>query len=284
MSRKRMMAALEWVVAALSASVVGGAPMGPPMGVLEEGQWSVGVEYGYQETDLQAYGTQARALRGASPTYTFELLEIRGLQASQVFGNVAYGVCDNWDLFLRLGVTDAQGDIAGGSMGQLTYDGDHGLAWGIGTRATFCQRGPWSFGGLTQVTWLDPGDSDFSAPDPDTAGMVSVGSIDVDMWRTQVGLAAVYQIDTFRFWAGPFLQFIEGGLDTHGRVLIDGIDSGSFRGSSDIEERSQAGIHFGTTWEMSNELNWWIESRLTGDSWSVGLGGVILPERLFNRR
>ncbi len=284
MGLRRIMAALGSVIVTLITSVATATtPMGTPIARVEEGRWAVGVEYGYGQTDLQAYGTYETALSGGSPVTTIELLEIQELRINTVLGSLAYGVCDNWDLFLRLGVADAQDDVVPSSTGRFNYGGGSGLAWGIGTRATFCQWGPWSFGGLMQVTWLDPGKSDFSSPDPDTAGMLSVGSADLNMWQTQVGLAAVYQIDTLHFWAGPFMQFVEGGLERSGRVLIDGVDSGSFRGSSDIEEQTQVGVHLGAAWEMSDELSWWIEGQVGSDSWSLGLGAVILPERLFTR-
>ncbi|MBN2128638.1 MAG: autotransporter domain-containing protein [Sedimentisphaerales bacterium] len=283
MSGKRARVAVGLILAAWGLSEAIGAPMGPPAAVLEEGRWAVGLEYGYGESDLRAYGLYTAALTGDDPVSAFEVLEIEGLRSSMVLASLAFGVCDNWDLFVRLGVADAQDDVAAGT-GRFAYGGGSGFAWGLGTRATFCQWGPWSFGGLAQVTWLDPGSSDFSATDPEAAGRVSVGRIDANLWQTQIGLAATYQIDTLHFWAGPYLEFSEGNLDRSGRILIDGLDSGSFQATGNIEERSQFGIHFGVTWEMSNALSWWTGGQATGDSWSVGFGGIIQPQQLFDRR
>jgi hypothetical protein len=285
MGQRRKVAVLSVVMGPLLASVAAGTvPVGPPLAGLEEGRWAIGLEYGYGEIDLHAYGTYVTAMSGVNPVTAAELLDIRGLRTNTILGNLAYGVCDNWDLFLRLGLADAQDDVIPDRKGRFRYGGGHGLAWGAGTRATFCQWGPWSFGGSAQVTWLYPGDSDFTVPDPDTAGMVWAGSADLELWQTQVSLAVAYQIDTLHFWAGPFLQFVEGQLDRGGRILIDGVNSGSFRGSSDIEEQTQVGIHLGAGWEMSDNLSWWLDGRFGGDSWSIGLGAALQPERLFPRR
>ncbi len=266
-----------------AATTLGSVPVGLPLAVLEEGRWAVNLEYGYRETDLRAYGLYTTALVGEDATSAFEILEIEGLRSNMVLAGLAYGVCDNWDVFARLGVADTEDDITG-SAGRFAYGGGSGCAWGLGTRATFCQWGPWSFSGLAQVTWLEPGGSEFSSTDPEAADRILTGTIDVDLWQTQVGLAAAYQIDTLHFWAGPFLEFAEGHLDRSGRILIDTVDSGSFRGTANIEERSQFGIHFGAAWEMSDAVNWWTGGQVTGDSWSVGFGGIVQPQQLFDRR
>jgi hypothetical protein len=66
--------------------------------------------------------------------------------------------------------------------------------------------------------------------------------------------------------------------------LIDGVDSGSFHATGNIEEQSQFGAHFGVTWEMSDALTWWTGGQVTGDSWSVGFGGILQPQQFFKHR
>jgi len=267
-----------------------GAPTGLPIGTVEESQWTVGLAYGYEEIDLEATGFSTRAIGAGAPTYAAEFIDVDGLQTNMLFGSLAYGVCDNWDLFIRMGLCDAQHDTTIGTMPaspgaeQFGYDGGYGAAWGLGTRATFCHWGPWRFGGTAQVTWFDPKDSDFTSSDPASANTVFAGTADIDFWQTQVALAAVYQIDTLTFWAGPFLQFIEGDLDRSGRILVDGTDSGSFRGSSDLEESSQLGFHTGVSWEVSTQFNCHVEGQFTSDSWFVGAGLVVHPGELFTAR
>ena len=266
-----------------------GAPTGIPMAMLEEGQWSVGLGYGYGEIDWEAYGLNLQIPDEGSPSYTAEFIDLDGVRVRTVLGTLAYGICDTWDVFLHLGAADVRNNLAigttpGASPERLSFDGDLGLAWGLGTRATFCHWGPWRFGGLVQMTWFSPQDSDFSSADRDDPNTVNVGKADIEFWETQVALAAVYQIDTLRFWAGPFLQFVEGDLTRHGQTVVDGAATGRFRSSADIEENTQAGVHLGLNWEASPKTNVQIEGQFTADSWFFGLSGVIQPDRWFGKK
>jgi len=273
-------------IALLGTIASAGVPTGLPIGAVEEGQWTLGLEYGYDKTDLEASGMTVRTLGAAS--YAGEFIEIEDLEANMVFASLAYGVCDNWDLFLRLGASDARDDLLIGStpasgLETSAYDGGYGLAWGLGTRATFCHWGPWRFGGTVQVTWFDPKESDFLSTSPTAANTVYAGSADLDFWQTQIALAAVYQIDTLTFWAGPLLQFTEGDLTRKGRIVVDGTDSGSFRGAGEIKESAQFGAHIGVSWEISPKLNCHVQGQFTSDSWFTGAGLVIQPGGFFSR-
>jgi len=208
------------------------------------------------------------------------------------FATLAYGVCDNWDLFVRVGAADMQDDITATadvvdygipgeySLGQL--DSSYGLAWGFGTRATFCRFGPWSFGGLAQVTWFDPDDSDIAYADPvvppGDETLVQVGEASIDFWQTQVSLAVAYEMESFRFWGGPFVQFIEGDFERSGSILFDGENFGdSFDASGDLREESQFGGFVGASLALAEQWTFWGEGQFTGDSWLVGVGFAFAP-------
>ncbi len=272
----------------------GGAPMGPPIAYLEEGQWSLGGEFAHEQMDLQGSG-MFQSVYVVAPPETFDFVEtqrIRDLEMNMFFGTLAYGVCDNWNLFVRIGAADAQDDISATSdiidlgipgeysLGQI--DSSYGLAWGIGSRATFCRSGPWSFGGLVQVTWFEPGDSDIEYADPIVPPgneAVQAGEASIDYWQAQISLAVAYQVDTLQLWAGPFLQFIEGDLERSGSILFDGVDFGdTFDASGDIREESQVGGHVGANWSFAEQWNLWVEGQVTGDSWLVGVGAAFTPE------
>jgi hypothetical protein len=221
------------------------------------------------------------------------------------FGTLAYGVCDNWDIFVRAGASDAKDDArAMANIPRVGFDfndvdlidqlgvpqkyplkgidSDFGFAWGVGTRATFCRSGPWAFGGLIQATWFKPGDSDIRYMDPLFGeGVEHDGTAELDFWETQVSLAVSYQVDTWRLWVGPFLQFVVGDFDRSGTILVDGVPSGTFRASSDLQQESEIGGHFGADWSISQQLDLWVEGQLTGDSWFGGIGLIIKPQESF---
>ncbi len=272
------------------AVTIGASVMGPPIAIQEEGEWAVGLEYGYAESDLRAHGTCLQVPIEGSAVYTAEEVDIRQLSTRMVTANFAYGICDNWDLFLRLGTTDAQDHVNtrtvpfGGSAQRFEYEGSHGLAVGFGSRATFCHWGPWQFGGTMQVNWLDPGDSDLTWSDPADPNSTARGRMDIDLWQAQLALAATYQIDMFRFWAGPFLQFVQGDFDRSGQTFTEGVIAGGFTCSGDIEEMSQLGVHFGAIWEASERVDCWVEGQYANDSWVFGISAAIQPEKFLPRR
>jgi hypothetical protein len=269
----------------LASVAAGGAPMGPPGALLGEGRWGLGAEAGYESMDLKAFGTVTESIPGEFTDSYAQLFEIKDLRTTMFFGTVAYGICDNWDVFVRAGAADARDDVVlfdpnnprqGGD--RINFDGSYGFAWGAGTRATFCRSGPWSFGGLAQVTWFRPGDSSFRLTDIAIPDEAIAGDIELDYWQTQVSLAAMYQMDTLSLWAGPFLQFVQGDLDLDADFLLDGVPIGTIKSSADLKESSQIGAHFGANWKAADRLNFWGEGQITGDSWLVSIGLVFLSE------
>jgi len=283
----------RFATAALIATVVlvsvapAGAPMGPASAFLGEGRWSVGGGYGYEEMTLDAFGTVTERFPSGTTFSWTQPFRIDDLRSNMFFGTLAYGICEDWDIFARIGAADAGDRIValaadtGAVERENEFDGSFGLAWGVGTRATFARSGPWSFGGLMQVTWFQPGSSSFSIDDPLIPDESWDGEVELDYWQAQAALAATYQVDRWRFWAGPFLQFIQGDMDFRGTADLGGGGLSTIRWTSDVHESSQVGGYFGANWEMSDAFDVWVEGQLTGDSWVVGIGAMIRPGKSF---
>jgi hypothetical protein len=275
------------VLGVLVSAAPAGAPMGPPTAFLGEGRWAVGGEYGYEQTDMKASGTVTEQFLNDTTFFWTQPFRIDDLASNMFFGTLAFGICDNWDIFARVGAANAQDEIValpadtGAVQRQNDFDGSCGLAWGVGTRATFCRSGPWSFGGLMQVTWLHPGDSDFAVVDPLIPDESWVGEVKLKYWQAQAVLAAAYEADQWRFWAGPFLQFIRGDMDFNGTAVLNGAGVSTIGWTSKLRESAQVGGHFGANWEMSDVFDVWVEGQITGDSWLVGVGALIRPEKSF---
>jgi hypothetical protein len=282
------LATAAWIVTGVLVSVAeGGAPMGPATAFLGEGRWAIGGEYAYEQTDLEAFGTVTERFLNDTSFFWTQPVRIDDLTSNMFFGTLAFGICDNWDIFARLGAADAKDRIvaltadADAVERQDDFDGSFGLAWGAGTRATFCRFGPWSFGGLMQVTWFRPGSSDFSIVDPLIPDESWVGDMKLNYWQAQASLAATYQADKWRFWAGPFLQFTRGDMNFNGAAVLDGAGVSTIRWASDLQESTQVGGHFGANWEVSDVFDVWVEGQITGDSWLVGVGALLRPEKSF---
>ncbi len=273
------------VAAGILVSVAdAGAPMGPPIAVVGEGKWAVGLEGAYEQLNMKAAGHVVDQATDFSWTQRFEVDSLNSLMG---FVDVAYGICDTWDIFARIGVADASDEIiippadSTAAERRDDFDGSFGLAWGVGTRGTFCRSGPWSVGGLMQVTWFQPGDSDFSVADPFLPDESWAGSADLEYWQAQFALAAAYQVDTVRLWGGPFMQFIEGDLDFSGDAIIGGVPAGPLDWTSDLQQESALGGFLGASWAVAGGFNLWAEGQITSDSWLIGVGALFLPEQTF---
>ena len=294
--------AILLIVSTCVSVASGGAPMGLPMGTVDEGQWMIGGQFGRETADLEGSDTFDATYVGDGGTVTElqfdEQLEIQDLASNMLFVSFAYGILDGWDVFGRLGVADAQDDLQAtyfedgefyaGPHSSGALDGSFGFAWGAGTRATFWQQGPWSLGGLGQFTWFNPGDSDLSYTDPilEPLGGTYVGEASLDYWQAQVSLALIYQADAWSFWGGPFVQFLEGEIERSGDILYDDLgvldDGGDFSGTTDVEQDSQFGGHLGVGVDVAEQWNVWLEGQFTGDSWLIGIGAVFVPADTFD--
>ncbi len=270
-------------------SALAGAPMGPTLPVMQKGQWAFGIEYAYEKIDAEADGSCTETIVGGLSEKYHQEFMIDGMKANMLFGRIEYALCRDWDVFVRLGASDADADIKasgpgvvlGSQGGEVGFDGSFGFGAGVGTRATLYRCGPWRVDGLAQVTWLDPDDSDFRITNPEDPGEIVAGTAKLDYLQTQIGLTAVYRGDAWSIWAGPFLQIIDGDLDMNARFLFDGVTQGRICCSGDVEEDSQFGLSLGANCEVNKNFIAWIEGQFTGDSWLVGVGGMIRPDRLF---
>jgi hypothetical protein len=267
-------------------AVASGTPMGSPTAYLGAGRWGFGAEYGYGQMDLETSGTVTE-VTGLLDTAWAQSFRMDSLKTNMAFGTIAYGLTDNWDLFARIGATDAKSTvvvlpaIVDAEKRQDDFDGSFGLAWGVGTRATLHKAGPWSFGGLAQITWFRPGDSEFAIEDPLIPDESWVGDTKLSYWQAQASLAAAFQADAWRFWAGPFLQFTQGDMDFSGNTSVGGVLTGTLNWSSTIDDSFQVGGHFGANWEICDQFNLWGEGQITSDAWMVGVGLVLVPEKAF---
>jgi len=277
MEKKIALLAVALIVVFVSNSVVLAlVPMGPPKALLGQDRWDIGIEYANTTMDLEATGdvTEIWAIPGG-PFFEKVKHNINDLKSNIVLARAGYGINDDWDAFVRVGVVDAKDEIeqtyddGDPSVTYKGFDGSFGLAWGFGTRATFWQDEEVSWGGLFQVTWLEPGDSSIDlAGDPAFSG-----DAEIDIWEVQIAIGPTLRLDdNFRVYGGPFLHFVNGDLDISGETDI------GFRvfteAEGDIEEKSQFGGYVGAHLDVDENTSCCIELQFTGDAWAIGLGAA----------
>ena len=128
------------VVMAGGSSALALAPLGPPTAGLNQRQLRLGGEYSYGETDLDIDGDT-----------------LNNVESSMIFGNLAYGITDTWEAYLRLGAASTEFDVAVPSYAwpeevrdvfvsdamvfpNVEFDGDYEFAYGLGTKCTFATQ------------------------------------------------------------------------------------------------------------------------------------------------
>jgi opacity protein-like surface antigen len=228
--------------------------------------------------DLEAFGSVQIWENGILQTPAFRKYKIENLKSNMIMGRLGTGLWDNWDIFVRLGVADSQGDIsetlANGTPAlddqYKDFDGSFGFAWGAGTRATFYQEGNTAWGGIIQFTWANPNGSNISSDnDPNFSG-----DAEIKYWEVQVAIGPTIELDSFRIYGGPFVQFVNGDLDIKGQTTESGIPSNFDDPDIDIHEKSQIGGYAGAQWYLGENSSLYTEVQFTGDAWGVGVGTV----------
>ena len=184
---KKQLAVVVAVVGVFCSAALAGGPLGPPMSILEHGEWAIDAGYMYEEMDVYGAGRYSEGYREwdweTEPnagswdeweTYGCgydESIRLLGLETNTWLASLDYGLCDNWDIYVRAGIADAKADIG---WREVDYDEeeeeeyctiekepvdfDYGFAWQVGAAFTICRSGPWTFGGRMQFGAAYPGD------------------------------------------------------------------------------------------------------------------------------
>jgi hypothetical protein len=275
-----LLAVVFMIVIVTNSAVLALTPMGPPKAMLGQDRWDIGVEYSYQTMDLEATGkdTNIEHIPSLYITTRKGKYEINDFKSNVILGRLGYGISDSWDAFVRLGAVDGQCDLEqtfpdSARHEYKDFDGSFGLAWGFGTRATFWQDEKLSWGGLFQMTWMEPDDSSISSI-ISPGNLHYSGTADIDIREVQIAVGPTWQIeDNVRIYGGPFLHYVDGDLDISGEIVDPGVGV-EMKSSGDLEEKSQFGGYVGANFDVDENTSCFIEYQLTDDAWAFGLGAA----------
>ena len=115
--KKRILILCVVLIGLSGSAALAVSPMGPPTAGLNAGQMRLGYEYAWGETDL---GLDGMGLSGT----------LSDVETNTHFANLGYGINDDWEVYLKLGVANGEMD---------EFDGDYGFAYGFGTKLTFAK-------------------------------------------------------------------------------------------------------------------------------------------------
>jgi len=243
-------------------------PMGPPTAGLKQGQFKEGVEYSYGTMDFKLNGGKwIEHLDGAF----FDLgeaspLTLKDFKTKKAYFNLGYGITDNLEAFLRLGVASAE---FGDSIWEdaETFDSGTEFAVGCGIKATFYEEDNLKFGGLFQANWAEF-DGELNA-----SHWAAADFVEMNITEIQVAVGPTYKLeDRVSIYGGPFFHFIVGDLDDeYSEVSGSGLLTSRY--SWDIEERSIFGGYIGAQVDIAenSSLNIEYQHTASADAVSVSL-------------
>jgi len=232
------------VLLAFCSQAYGLSFMGPPKAELEQGQYSLGLDYTFSDMDVEFSGN---GLTGTQ----------EDIETDMIFAVLGYGIAPNMEAFVRLGASKTEFD---------GYDSDTELGYGFGFKATFAQDGALTWGGLFQMTWLNSDDNSTLFLE----GHTITGKQEFDAYEIQLSIGPTYEAEGLSVYGGPFLHLVNGDYDWRGTVtgpVVNGTGSFSF----DIEEESVFGGYIGLTKELTSSSDIGVEFQYTGDAQAVGV-------------
>ena len=249
----------------LTTTVFALDPLGPPMATPNKEQFIAGLEYLYSEMDLHA-----DSLTVATPlgNLQFPSAELKAIKMNKFYLNILTMFDHNYDLFLRLGITDINPDKSknqdnlAGSIG----DSDSGFTFGGGLRTTLFQSadGKEKWGLLAQLSFAQ---CDFANKTYLVNGSdVLISKTTLDMFDIQIAAGPTYQIsDKLSVYGGPFLHFVQGEIELSGKV-----NDTNVKDSSEIEQLSKFGGFIGLSTDLAKNTKFNIEFQLTDDAQAAG--------------
>jgi hypothetical protein len=309
------------MVGMISTVVLAGGPFGPPKSLLSEGQWSVDAAYFQEEMDLWGYSRHTEhGFENAgtlddpdweeeddSPWGDYNRIRLMDFETSSILGSIGYGLCENLDLFVRLGVADAEASIefeeekevetATGFreiayMDKINLDFGYGFAWQIGSAFTFCETGSVTWGGRMQFGMSDPDDDsvnravvDMEFLDGSELISQQQADFDIDFWQAVAYFGPTWQAnDAWSFYGGGGWQVLQAtyeasGIDTLYYNDPDGDDGPVYKEVWDESgkiKHASALLVFGGVWTPNVSANVGAEVLIgEGGKWGWGIGGMF---------
>ena len=320
---KRKLAVMVVVVGVMCSAALAGGPLGPPMSTREHGEWGIDLGYMYEEMDVYGSGRWSEQWRDWDYWTTEpnagtweewedygcgydESIRLLGLETNTWLASLEYGLCDNWDIYVRAGIADADADLG---FRDVEYDPvadeeycvlekdpvdfDYGFAWQVGAAFTICRSGPWTFGGRMQFgaaypdDWSETYSEDFYDSGMDVNGVEDQAvEAELEWWQAVAYLGATYEIDpTLQLYAGGGWQTWTGSLDMDwaGTTYVDYYEDGqpmypydqyAGSGSYKLKHASAIGV-FGLLWAPTDNTNVAVEL-LVGEAGKWGIGAMAV--------
>jgi len=238
--------------------------MGPPVAGLEKGMARGGIEYSYSKTEL-------KLIEGEGDQYSdgenlasgeVESITISDFKANKVYGSVGYGLFENCEGFVRIGMA---GSEFGDSIFEEdeSFDGSTDFTMGGGIKATLYEGFDFKLGALIQANWAKY-DGKIKIPD-----LSSNNFTQIELMEMQIALGAVKMwSERFSIYGGPFVLFINGDFELTTGIENEGLVTTEYKW--DINEGPIYGGYIGAQVKIAKNCYCNIEYQQTSDTDTFG--------------
>ena len=246
------------VVGLCSSAALALDPIGPPVARCKQDQFSAGFELATGEMDLEASGPLSKSSHREAVIDDFK--------SNKYLARIGYGLSDDWEIFTRLGIADAEFDGDGSSP---NFGSDEEFSFGVGTKKTFIDNGDVKWGAVFQFSWAEVDDKFSSQSISFANGAISesgVTKVGLEWYEIQLALGPQWMVDDgIYLYGGPFLHFLEGDLD----VTTSGPRT---RYEYELEQESEFGGFVGCMLELDPHIVANVEGQIMSDAWLLAVG------------
>ena len=227
---------------------------GTPGATLEKGQWSIGLEYNYIETEVDLQTPQG---------WPGQLGEEQAV-LNQLLVRLGYGLTDKLEVFVKMGGTsDDVSDVFLDEQGNFNRDleGDMEFTIAGGLAFTIIEEGNFRLGINGTLMWYQTND--------DTEGQsqaVGYQAIDADIFTVEGALMASYQLGKLTPYGGVVMHIRDS--DVRYRWLYPAA-SMPLMVDIDVDQEDWFGMVVGVNYEVLDNVRIGVE--LTHVSEGVGL-------------
>jgi len=185
-------------------------PMGPPTTGLMEGQYEFGIDYSNSTMDLKLEGgkyTEWNHTTSVTESGEAESFTLKDFEMNKIYTHLGYGIWDYCDMFLRLGIVNAEFGDSIWEAGEK-FDNQSDITFCIGSRATFYEEGNLKIGRIIQLSWAN------LAGRLKSPQWTEDESSDIELIEIQAAIGPTYTTENgISFYGGPFFHFVSGDIE-----------------------------------------------------------------------
>jgi hypothetical protein len=271
--QKKLLLIIVFVLVGLISSAAFALdPMGPPKAGLQKGKFGLGAEYSHTRMKIKMHGHESEAiyvLEGLSSETSRKVARFKvKVDMDKVYGNIGYGITDDWEIFVRLGGMNADWSerlfpIASTASAR-DYHGDTGFAYGFGTKKTFYSKDKLEIGALFQISWAQSTARFHGIRD----GEAVLETAKLKLTEMQIALGPTYHLtEKVSIYGGPFWHFANLGSSDISSSRNIGDPSQDYykitKSSFDVDDLNHFGLYIGSEVKLTKSAFYCIEYQHT---------------------